>query len=154
MDGCVVLEHGIHVSLSRAKKFHVGDSESDAEGEEVRKFRELYPNLDEEECVFKKPTAKVWCYVGVLKVHVWCCVIMSCCMYTHTGDPAQKPGGNTTEVVAISKNMKTARRKPLASRNGQGRAPEGEKKRSGGAKQVEDFSWFELDSVFGFVPDD
>jgi len=44
--------------------------------------------------------------------------------------PAQKPGGSTTEVVAISKNMKTTRRKPLASRNGQGRAPEGEKKRS------------------------
>ena len=63
-------------------------------------------------------------------------------------------GGSTAGVVAISKNTKTARRKPLASRNGRGKTSEGEKKRAGGSQQVEDFSWFELDSVFGFGPDD
>ena len=69
MSGCVVCGSpltagygpgpGMYV-LSRAKKFHVGDSGSEGEGEEVRKFQELYPSMDEE-CVFKKPTAKVWC---------------------------------------------------------------------------------------------
>ena len=51
--------------------------------------------------------------------------------------------------------MKHARRKPLASQNGRGgKAQEGQKKKGARGKQVEDFSWFELDSVFGFSSED
>ena len=78
---------------------------------------------------------------------------MITCTHTHTHTQVQKTTGAST--TGGTKNMKNARRKPLASQNGRGgKAQEGQKKKGARGKQVEDFSWFELDSVFGFSSED
>ena len=75
------------------------------------------------------------------------------CTCTHTHTQVQKTTGAGT--TGSTKNIKNARRKPLASQNGRGgKAQEGRKKKGTGGKQAEDFSWFELDSVFGFGSED
>ena len=57
---------------------------------------------------------------------------------------------STTNNKALTSN--TATRRPLANRNG--RDKRGAGKRNTGKKSSEDLSWFELDSVYGFGPND
>lgn len=111
----------------------------------MKQFQELYPELDDEN-LFKKPKSRVSVCMNQEKRRT-----CNNDLYTHT--QVQKTTGAST--MGGTKNMKNARRKPLASQNGQGRkGQEGRKKKGTGGKQAEDFSWFELDSVFGFGSED